>query len=304
MSDTIARFNFTNLPVRGQFIRLTRSWLAATEQQNYDAAIRRSVGEAMALAALLADGIKFEGRVALQATSDGTISTLLGECSQQHLIRGIAQLRAPSEAEGSTADRVTGVTTEAPRLGKVRLAISLIPDKGEMHQGVVELIGDTIGVAVEHYFAHSEQLPTRIQIASDDDTITAMLLQRLPKTSPLPSGEVLDSAFIDQEWERLDVLFSTNTDVELLSLEAEQLLYRLFNEDDIRLTPPRQIDFGCSCSRERSEAALKLLGKEDLTELSNQTDEIEINCEMCGQMYTWDSVEAHVLFESQEPRIH
>lgn len=302
MSDTILRFNFTNLPVRGQFIRLSRSWLKATEQQHYDPKVRRSVGETMALAALLADGIKFEGRVALQATSDGTISTLLGECAQRHLIRGIAQLRplpdAAPEGEKPEGEK------KAPRLGNGRLAISLIPDQGEMHQGIVELVGDAIGPAVEHYFAHSEQLPTRIQIASNDDTITAMLLQRLPKTSPLPSGEVLDGTVVDQEWDRLDVLFATSTDAELLSLEAEQLLYRLFNEDDIRLAPARQIDFGCSCSRERSEAALKLLGKEDLTDLSNQTDEITVNCEMCGQVYTWDSVEAHVLFESNEPRIH
>jgi molecular chaperone Hsp33 len=87
-------------------------------------------------------------------------------------------------------------------------------------------------------------------------------------------------------------------------LQADQLLYRLFNEDDIVLSPAREIDFGCSCSRSRSEAALKLLGKEDLTALSNETDEITINCEMCGESYTWDSVEAHVLFETSEPRLH
>jgi len=147
-------------------------------------------------------------------------------------------------------------------------------------------------------------LPTRLQVASDETTITAMLLQRLPRSSPLPSGEVLDSHAVDIEWERLEILFATCKNEELLGLDVEQLLHRLFNEDDIQLVPPRTIAFGCSCSRQRSEAALKLLGKEDLTELSNQTDEITINCEMCGEVYTWDSVEAHVLFESQQPRMH
>ena len=289
MSDSILRFNFTNLPVRGQFVRLQKSWLAATERQDYAPEVRRNVGEAMALASLLADGIKFDGRVALQATGDGSISTLLGECAQRHLIRGIARLRENANSDG---------------LGAGRLAISLIPDQGEMHQGVVELQGNTIGPAVEHYFTHSEQLPTRLHTASDDQTVTAILLQRLPKSSPVPSGEVLDSSLVDLEWERLEILFATCTAKELLSLPAEQLLHRLFNEDDIRLVPPRDIEFGCSCSRQRSEAALKLIGKEDLTELSNQTDEIEINCEMCGEVYTWDSVEAHVLFETQKPQVH
>jgi len=295
VSDQILRFSFPNLPVRGQYVRLTNSWLDATKQQNYAANIRQSVGEVMAAATLLADGIKFEGRVALQATSDGAISTLLGECAQRHLIRGIARLN--EDASKLSADLSYG-------LGNGRLAISLIPDEGEMHQGVVELTGNAIDKAIEHYFLNSEQLPTRIQIASDESGIAAMLLQRLPDTSPLPSGQVLERKQIDENWERLEILFETNTTQELLNLQADQLLYRLFNEDDIVLSPARRIDFGCSCSRERSEAALKLLGKEDLTALSNETDEIVVNCEMCGEVYTWDSVEAHVLFETSQPRLH
>lgn len=245
----------------------------------------------MAVAALLADGIKFDGRVALQATSDGVISTLLGECAKRHLIRGIARLANDDSAE-------------QPRLGAGRLAISLIPDDGEMHQGVVELKGDCVAPAVEHYFEHSEQLPTRLQIASNEDTVTAMLLQRMPRSSPLPNGKALAADQVDLEWERLETLFGTAKPDELLSLQAEQLLYRFFNEDDIELLPPRSIAFGCSCSKQRSEQALKLLGKEDLTALSNETDEIVINCEMCGAVYTWDSVEAHVLFESTAPKLH
>ena len=140
MTDQIIRFSFSKLPVRGQFVRLTQSWLDATEQQHYAPAIRQSVGEAMAAATLLADGIKFEGRVALQATSDGAISTLLGECAQRHLIRGIARLSETHEMP------------ETPSLGNGRLAISLIPDKGEMHQGVVELAGNSIEQSIEHYF--------------------------------------------------------------------------------------------------------------------------------------------------------
>lgn len=294
MSDSISRFTFQQLPVRGQFIRLTKSWLAATQQQNYSAPVRQSVGEAMAVAALLADGIKFEGRVALQATSNGAISTLLGECAQRHLIRGIARL----------ADSEKDEQPNRASLGTGRLAISLIPDEGEMHQGVVELMGDSVAPAVEHYFEHSEQLPTRIQIATDANTVTAMLLQRMPKTSPVPSGERLSGETIDLEWERLETLFGTAKPEELLSLQAEQLLHRFFNEDDIVMLPPRTIAFGCSCSKERSEQALKLLGKEDLTALSNETDEIKINCEMCGATYTWDSVEAHVLFEANKPNLH
>ena len=292
--DRIVRFTFNELPVRGQYLRLTRSWLDATAAQHYPAAVRRKVGEAMAVATLLADGIKFDGRVALQATTDGEISMLLGECAQRHVVRGIARM---SEANGNE-DAIT------PELGNGRLAISLIPERGEMHQGVVELTENSIAPAVEHYFEHSEQLPTRIEMASDDRGITALLLQRLPDTSPLPSGKTLDGAVIDEHWERLETLFASCRTDELLTLQAEQLLYRLFHLDTLSLHPPRSIKFGCSCTRSRSEAALKLLGKEDLTALSNETDEISVSCEMCGKTYTWDSVEAHVLFETHTPRMH
>jgi len=181
VSDQILRFSFSNLPVRGQYVRLTKSWLAATEQQHYAPDVRQSVGEAMAAATLLADGIKFDGRVALQATSDGLISTLLGECAQRHLIRGIARMNEQTSEQS---------VHPTPGLGDGRLAISLIPDKGEMHQGVVELTGNAIDKAIEQYFLNSEQLPTRIQMASDENGIAAMLLQRLPDTSPLPCKQI------------------------------------------------------------------------------------------------------------------
>ena len=281
--DSIVRFSFRDLPVRGQLVRLQQSWRDAIAAQTYSSDTARRVGEAMALAALLADGIQFEGRVALQATSEGRISTLLGECSARHQLRGIARLR---EAPGP-----------ATEFGNGRLAISLIPEQGEMHQGVVELIQGGLPAAIEHYFATSEQLPTRVLLAADGQRVAAALLQRMPLTTGL-------APMAEDDWQRLQLLFDTLASDELLTLQPQLLLQRLFHTDDLNLHPARDLMFHCNCSRERSERALRMLGKEDLTALSNEADEITVSCEMCGAEYRWDGIEAHQIFETQAPQIH
>lgn len=284
MDDFLLRFSFAGLPVRGQLIRLTNAWRNAIKHQSYEQPTAQLVGEIMAIAALLADGIKFEGKVALQATGNGQVGTLLGECAKQRKLRGIARLNdAPEQPD--------------ELLGKGILAISLIPEQGEMHQGLVELAGPNLLSAVEHYFEHSEQLPTKVMLASNDNTVAALLLQRLPA----PERELKAT---QDDWHRLNLMLQTCTEAELLSLQHEQLLERLFAEDTLSLYPTRELEFACTCSRERSERALKVLGKEDLTALSNEADEISIKCEMCGASYEWDSVEAHLLFETQDPQLH
>lgn len=284
MQDTILRFSFSDLPIRGQLVRLTKAWRDAIQHQDYELRTAQLVGEAMALSALLADGIKFDGKVALQATSDGQISTLLGECARKHQLRGIARNnKSPAQPSKLLGDGV--------------LAISLIPEQGEMHQGLVELAGSNMVSVIEHYFENSEQLPTKLILASDENTIAALLIQRMPATAK----EVTATG---DDWQRLSLMLQTCSDDELLNLQHEQLLSRLFAEDSMNLHPVRNLEFACTCSRERSERALKVLGKEDLTALSNEADEISIKCEICGETYRWDGVEAHLLFETQDPQLH
>lgn len=284
MSDSILRFSFSELPVRGQLVRLTHAWRDAIQHQAYELPTAQLVGEVMAIAAMLADGIKFDGKVALQASGDGQVETLLGECANRYQLRGIAR------------------SNDAPKLpaqllGKGVLAISLIPEQGEMHQGLVELAGPNLASAIEHYFDNSEQLPTKLILASSADSIAALLIQRMPGSS----NEIKTTA---DDWHRLGLMLQTCSDEELLELPDETLLRRLFAEDSLTLHPLRDLEFACTCSRERSERALQVLGKDDLTALSNEADEINIKCEMCGANYRWDSVEAHLLFETQDPKIH
>ncbi|MEM7219692.1 MAG: Hsp33 family molecular chaperone HslO [Pseudomonadota bacterium] len=282
--DTLQRFSFPVLAARGQFVTLADTWKDATASQTLPDAARRAVGEAMAVAALLADGIKFDGRVALQARGDGAISTLLGECTNRETLRGYARL--DDDAEAAIAAGELG-------LGTGQLAISLIPERGELHQGIVELKSN-IAAAIEHYFLNSEQLPTLVATAVDDERVCALLLQQLPSSSTAES----------EEWDRLAALFQTCSEAELLSLQRETLLKRLFASDTISLHAARPLRFACSCSRERSEAALKMLGPEELIELTSETNGIEISCEICGTTYHWDTIEAHLLFATDDPQVH
>jgi molecular chaperone Hsp33 len=191
--------------------------------------------------------------------------------------------------------RENGMTTGddlAALIGDGQLAITLKPRRGEMYQGIVKLQGDSVAGAVEAYFATSEQLPTRIWVAMGQASVAGLLVQRLPgRHGPdIPESDA-------EAWRRVQILADTVADDELLSLPAEQLLRRLFAEETVRLQPPTALSFGCSCSRQRTANALRIMGRCEVEAILAQEGTITVTCEFCGTVYAYDSIDAHLLFE-------
>lgn len=281
--DALRRFMFEDFPVRGQMVRLEDSWREVLARQEYPPVIRNLLGEAMAACVLLASTLKFDGLLTMQIQGDGVLSLLVVQCSNDLSVRGLAKWEG-DDPQGSLAE----LTAHG------RLAITIERGRGrERYQGIVLADTDTLASCLDGYFAQSEQLPTRLWLAADGSGAAGMLLQQLPQ------GEGSDEPDTDG-WRRVGVLGDTLTPGELLGLEPRQLLRRLFHEDDLRLADERAVTFRCSCTRERVESALRLLGRDELDELLAGEGRIEVRCEFCNAAYALDRVDVARLLVDQD----
>jgi len=281
--DALRRFMFEDFPVRGQLVRLEDSWREVLARQEYPPAVRSLLGEAMAACVLLASTLKFDGLLTLQIQGEGVLSLLVVQCSSDLAVRGLAKWEG-DDPQGSLAELT----------GHGRLAITIERRTGrERYQGIVLADTDTLATCLDGYFAQSEQLPTRLWLAADGSGAAGMLLQQLPVVEDRSEDDA-------DSWRRVGLLGDTLTPEELLRLEPRQLLRRLFHEDDLRLADERAVRFRCSCTRERVESALRLLGRDELDELLAGEGRIEVRCEFCNAAYELDRVDVARLLVDQD----
>jgi molecular chaperone Hsp33 len=274
--DSLQRFIFENAPIRGEIVHLDATWQAVLERRQYPPRVREVLGELMAAAALLTSTLKFDGRLIMQIQGKGPVSLLVVECTSDRTMRAIAQW------QGEIPDAPL-----AALVGDGRLAVTIDPLKGkERYQAIVALEGLTVAEAFENYFARSEQLATRLWLASDPQQAAGMLLQRLP------DAESSD----DDAWVRAVQLGSTITREELLALPVREIVHRLYHEEDIRLFSRMPVSFRCSCSRERVEAVLRMLGRDEIHSILDELGSVSVDCEFCGSRYEFDRIDAEQLF--------
>lgn len=278
-ADTLQRFIFEHAPVRGTVVHLDNTWRTVLERRHYPPPIRDLLGQLMAAASLLATTIKFDGRLTIQAKGHGPVRLLVVECTSQQTLRAIAQWQGEIP-DGPLADGSTAL------LGDSQLAITIEPDEGVRYQSVIEVDAPTISEVLEHYFARSEQLATRLWLATDPSRAAGMLLQRLPEQS-------LHNV---DDWDRISHLGSTLSREELLDLPVPALLHRLYHEDDIRLFEGQAVSFHCSCTRPRVKSALRLLGLDEIRSILAERGQVDVDCEFCGLHYEFDRVDAEQLF--------
>lgn len=276
MSDSLQRFLLESTPVRGEIVHLDATWRAVLERRRYPAPLQALLGDMMAAAALLSAILKFEGSLIMQMQGNGPVQLLVVEATSEHT------LRATAKWEGELAE---GNVTEL--LGAGRFVISIVPSSGrQTYQGIVAIEGESIAQVLEHYMAKSEQLETRLWLASDSQQAAGMLLQKLP-AAPTQDADA---------WNRATQLGETIRREELLSLPAREIIRRLYHEEDVRVFESRPVAFRCSCSRERVTSMLRMLGHDEVRSIIAERNTVEVDCEFCGRHYTFDAVDAEQVF--------
>ena len=288
MPDRLLKFAFTGARVRGELVQLGVAWREMTAHHRYPAPVMSVLGEMVAAAALLATSIKFNGALVMQVYGDGPLQLLVVECQPDLALRAMAKVRDEPIADDISLQELLN------RGGDGRFAITLDPKDPlpgqQPYQGIVALEGDSVAEVLQTYMRQSEQLETRLWLASNDTAAAGLLLQRLP------NDPGIQAAPDDDAWKHLLALAQTVTSKELLNLSPEDVSHRLFWQESLEHYQPLTPRFQCTCSRERISKMLISLGQEEVDSIIAEQGSVTVTCEFCGREYRFDPVDAAHLF--------
>lgn len=277
--DTLTRFLLERSGVRGVVVHLDEAWQQIAGRAHYPAGVAARLGETCAAAALFTGHAKIDGRLSVQLRGTGALRTLFAECTAANTVRGIAHFEAPvpepltPRAFGPGS--ILAITIESTPPGATELT---------RYQGLVGLDADSLAEAFEGYFQQSEQLPTRVLLASVDGRAAGLMLQQLPGGHGDADG-----------WDRVNALFETLPGQELATTPVDTLLWRLFHEEEVRVLGSTPLRFACSCSRERVSDMLRSLGLDE-ARAALQEGVAEVHCDFCGQGYRFEPEQIEALF--------
>jgi len=313
--DSLIRFMFDKYQVRGQIVRLDRAWTAVAQRHQHhegrDLAptVRFRLGEMSAAGLLLAASLKFDGGLVMQIQGAGPVALFVVECEPNGTYRATVKMRV-----GALVPHDASLNDLVNQDDRGRFAVTLVPQKSSGHgergssrrrgrapeqgsalsvpyQGIVPFEGDTVAEVLERYMERSEQIPTRLWLAADDQAAFGLLLQRMPQ-----QGGKLPPDFDDDGWRRVTTLAQTLTRDEMLQLPVEAILQRLFWECPMTPLEQRSPSFACTCSRDKVGAMLRMLGQSEVDSILAERGEVAVKCEFCNNDYRFDAVDSAQLF--------
>jgi len=277
--DIVLPFSFDGLPVRGALVQLESAWQRILHSHNYPGPVIEVMGHAASASSLLAQSLKFDGSVTLQISSDGPMSMLVMQSTDNLDLRGMAICRDVSD-NASFAELAVGA----------RCAVTI--DAGAMerpYQGIVEVSPDSLAASLENYYARSVQIPSHLALITCESFCGGVLLQQMPGEDEID----------EDDWRRLGFLVATLRDVDLAEGATPELLHKLFSEDDVRVFKPRPVRFHCRCSQSRVEEVLRLLGENETRAALREKGQVDVTCEYCGRVLSFDPIDVSRVFSGQ-----
>lgn len=291
--DLLLPFQIEASGLRGRLVRFGPLLDDILARHAYPEPVAHLLAETVVLTALLASALKYEGVFTLQAKGDGPVRLVVADVTSDGAIRANAMF---DEARLAGPDSPGTATTVPALLGKGHLTFTV--DQGsdtERYQGIVDLSGETLWECAQHYFRQSEQLQAGLRSAVRHGETGwrggGIMLQRLPD----PEKQVPTDR--EDDWRRAMVLLGSATDDELTqpALSGEALLFRLYNEDGVRVFPPQPMRFSCRCSRERVASMLQSMPKAEIESLAVD-GRVEVACEFCNTRYDFDRDQLAALY--------
>ncbi|EMH4164620.1 Hsp33 family molecular chaperone HslO [Pluralibacter gergoviae] len=288
--DQLHRYLFENVAVRGELVTVSETLDEVLSGHDYPLPVQKVLSELLVATSLLTATLKFDGDITVQLQGDGPMTLAVINGNNQQQLRGVARVQGdvPEDADLKTL------------VGNGYLVITIAPAEGERYQGVVGLEGDTLAACLEDYFMRSEQLPTRLFIRTGEHAgkpaAAGMLLQVMPAQDAQT-----------EDFEHLATLTETIKSDELFSLPANDVLWRLYHEEEVTVYDPQPVVFKCTCSRERCAGALKTLPEEEVDSILAEEGEIDMHCDYCGSHYLFNAMDIAEIRNNAspaDPQIH
>jgi len=267
-TDILNRYLFDNLHARGELVNLSQTFQEIVAPHNYPSGIKNLLGELVAATCLLTATLKFEGEIAVQLQGDGPIGYMAVNGNNLQEMRGIARMSSETDA-----------TSLQDLIGKGNMVITIRPKNGEPYQGVVALEEETLAECLAHYFEVSEQIPTKIWLFTDESTsqIAGTLIQLLPDAG--------DKTQQEADFDHLCQLTNTIKSDEIFSVDSQELLYRLYHQEEVRLFEPQAISYKCSCSEEKCLNAISQIEPSELDNIIVEQGSVSMTCDYCLTTY-------------------
>ncbi|WP_295002283.1 Hsp33 family molecular chaperone HslO [uncultured Dechloromonas sp.] len=290
MSDSfVRRFLFEGLDIRGAIVHLGDAWTAMQHDRDYQPTVAQLLGETAAVTALIAAQLKQPGRLTLQLRGGGPIQLLVMDCNEKLQMRGMA--RSNPVVLPAPVPELLG----AHQGGQLLMSLDL-PTARQPYQSYVPMVGDSIAGIFEHYLEQSEQQPSRLFATASPRAAVCLFLQKMPDADARdPDG-----------WHRVTQLAATVKTAELLELDAESLLSRLFHEDieahGIRLYDPLPVAYHCPEDWEKVRDMIRGIGRADAEAILAEHGEILIRDDICNRSYRFTPDDVAALFAASEGR--
>jgi len=288
--DQLHRYLFENVAVRGELVTVSETLDQILANHSYPQPVKNVLAELLVATSLLTATLKFAGDITVQLQGDGPMSLAVINGNHNQQLRGVARIQGDIPPDASLKTLV----------GNGFLVITIAPEEGERYQGVVGLEGDTLAACLEDYFMRSEQLPTRLIIRTGEHdgkpAAGGMLLQVMPAQNAQT-----------QDFEHLATLTETLKAEELFTLPANDVLWRLYHEEEVTVYDPQSVEFKCTCSRERCADALKTLPDEEVDSILADDGEIDMHCDYCGSHYVFNAMDIAEIRNNAspaDPQIH
>lgn len=279
-NDSLQRFIFEHASIRGEIAHLNETFTTIINQRPYPPMVKNLLGEAMVSCLLLAGSIKFDGELGLQFQGDDRLPLLLVQCDNTLQMRAFAKYGDALSTEDYA---------EAFLNGQMVLTINQY-NQTQSYQSVVPIQSTSMGENLMHYFAQSEQVASRVWLAVSEDSAAGMLLQLLP-------GQDIEQR--EHFWEYAVALGQTVSEKELLTLENQTLLHRLYHETQLRLFDGRSVSFQCRCNAEKMQQVLSVIGEEETKKLLEEQGQVDVTCDFCNSHYAFDAIDIAMLFHKK-----
>ncbi|MGR6996390.1 Hsp33 family molecular chaperone HslO [Klebsiella aerogenes] len=282
--DQLHRYLFENYAVRGELVTVSDTLEQILANHSYPQSVKTVLSELLVATSLLTATLKFAGDITVQLQGDGPLSLAVINGNNQQQLRGVARVQGeiPEGADLKTL------------VGNGYLVITISPQEGERYQGVVGLEGDTLAACLEDYFQRSEQLPTRLFIRTGEHDGKAVAGGMLLQVMPAQDAQLND-------FEHLATLTETIKAEELFTLPATDVLWRLYHEEEVTVYDPQDVEFKCTCSRQRCADALKTLPDEEVDSILADEGEIDMHCDYCGNHYLFNAMDIAEIRNNASP---
>lgn len=311
--DFCQPFTLDHSNIRGRFTRLGPTVQTIIGQHNYPPLANHLLGEMVGLAVLLSSALKYDGLFTLQTSSDGPIGMLVVDVDSDGNIRACLRvdeerLSALIAAEEGGEEALRGQVLKLMGRGHIAFTVDQ-GDEHERYQGIVSLEGETLSQCAEAYFRQSEQLETSFKIEvhrgeSDADWwVGGLFLQKMPVSASGDAATPEEAEKVSEDWNRSTILMASATENELvdISLPANDLIWRLFHDEEPRVYEQANLQFKCRCSREKIEGALVTYPLDELLSMrEDDTGEVGVSCQFCNTRYGFNEADLRALKASDE----